>query len=161
MMKNTHLIDDFLQHTGLIQIDVDNIPNLPAFREKIKDDPYTYAGFISPSGNGYKIIVRINVDKDAHIKSFGALQSYYKKIHNVEIDKQCCNVNRLMFISSDRTLIVNEKAKEFIIEPLNSILSACTDNAPNLISINKEGVVNVVRQINLNQTDITNDYGEC
>ena len=67
-----------IKHSGLICLDFDSFEDqktMDKFGKFAKKDVYTKALFISPSGNGYKLIVAI--PPDDHLGSFLALQKYY------------------------------------------------------------------------------------
>src|SRR5690349_19015464 len=45
-------------HSGLVAIDFDHLDgDLPKFRAKIDSDRYTHISFVSPRGNGLKVVV--------------------------------------------------------------------------------------------------------
>ena len=99
--------------TGLIQIDIDVVEDLFKVLEWLKKDPYTLACFISPSGNGIKIIVRIPPDAKTHGASFRALRKYYREKYGLEIDDACSDVSRLFYLSYDPNIFVNTGALEY------------------------------------------------
>ena len=74
---------------------------------------YTLASFISPSGNGLKILVLINADKANHKETFLLVQAHYEKILGLEIDKSGKDITRLCFYSYDENLYHNPEAKTF------------------------------------------------
>jgi len=101
-------------HTGLIQIDIDNVLNISKSLSQLKNDKFSFAVFISPSGNGIKIIVKIPPRKETHKAYFIKLKNYYKSNYNLAIDDQCKDVTRLMFLSYDPDLYINEHSSEFV-----------------------------------------------
>jgi len=105
-----HKATALLQHSGLMQIDIDNTENLNELKSRLYADKYTFCGFISPSGNGLKLVVKISPEPDRHKAHFLALEKYYKNLYNVEIDKACKDVSRLCFVSYDTELFLNENA---------------------------------------------------
>lgn len=104
--------ENIKKFTGFIQIDFDHVPNLSEKKEALKKDPYTFVLFTSPSGDGLKLIVRIDVCKPFKGLFYG-LADYYKNKYNLELDQQTKNPNRLMFLSYDPEIFVNERAKVF------------------------------------------------
>ena len=52
--------EGLIQHSGLIQIDIDNVTNYNKVFKMICSDVYTYVCFRSPGGKGIKIVVKIN-----------------------------------------------------------------------------------------------------
>ncbi|MCX6171308.1 MAG: DUF3874 domain-containing protein [Flavobacterium sp.] len=91
----------------LTAAELQNAKNLAAQSE------FTYACFISPSGNGLKILVKINSDKANHKEAFLLVQAHYENILKLEIDKSGKDVTRLCFYSWDENLYLNENASVF------------------------------------------------
>ena len=94
-------------YSGLMQIDFDKLDNPEAdFKELIKD-PYTLSAFISPSGNGLKLIVRVAGTEKEHKGNFGGLADYYLKRYGLVADPACKDVSRLMFLNCDPEIYFN------------------------------------------------------
>lgn len=104
-----------INYNGLIQIDIDNVnPNdLKAIIELVNKDNYTYISFVSPSGNGLKIIVKSTKDISSHLSNFKELQHYYKQEYNISVDSSTKDISRLFFVSYDKELFYNEKSKVY------------------------------------------------
>ena len=108
-------------HSGLLQADLDGLNgNLNQVREQAKADPHVFAGFVSPSGNGLKLAVRIPADSDRHRESFEAVANYFRETYNVKIDPACKDPLRLCFVSSDPRAWLNDGAVELDVEQLQS-----------------------------------------
>ncbi len=97
--------------------DLQNAKNLAAQSE------FTYASFISPSGNGLKILVKINSDKANHKEAFLLVQAHYESILKLEIDKSGKDVTRLCFYSWDENLYLNENATVFASEVIEAVIA--------------------------------------
>jgi hypothetical protein len=80
---------------------------------------FTFASFISPSGNGLKILVKIDTPKAEHKETFLKVQAHYESLLKLEIDKSGKDLTRLCFCSWDENLYLNENAKTF--ETENSV----------------------------------------
>jgi|TARA_B110000259_G_C14021541_1_gene403225 hypothetical protein len=100
-------------HSGLIQIDIDDVEEFDAVFDSLVKDYYTYVCFRSPSGNGIKAIVKINPSEETHLEQFYALEKYYKEEYNIEIDSACKDIARTMLLSSDPNLYCNPRSKVF------------------------------------------------
>ncbi len=48
--------------------------------------PYTYCCFISPSGNGLKILIRVNSDLEHHSLAYNQVAEYYEQALEVDLD---------------------------------------------------------------------------
>ena len=100
--------DGFHDHTGLLQIDCDNVENPMALKQIIsKDDHVLFCG-ISPSGSGVKAAMRIPKHPEVeHADSFKAAERYLKEKYKIKIDSACRNTARIMFLLHDKDLIIN------------------------------------------------------
>jgi len=82
-------------HSGLICLDFDGYStakDLSAERKKLQKDPFTFALFTSPSGNGLKALVKIPKEIDNHKSYFNALEKHYNSQY---FDKTCKNISRV------------------------------------------------------------------
>lgn len=105
-----------LVHSGYLQIDLDDLTeSLPVLREKLKRDPYVAFGFVSPSGAGLKLGLRI--DDERHEVSFTAAEAYFKDHYGLQIDRACKDRLRLCFVSHDPDLWTNWGATPLPIMP--------------------------------------------
>ena len=89
--------------SGLICADLDKVENIEAVRVKIQRDPHALAVFVSPSGTGLKVLLRIDPER-SHLESFTATERYFLKTFGLELDKFCKDVCRLCFVSYDPKL---------------------------------------------------------
>jgi len=102
--------DAIKQHSGIICLDFDGFKlkrELMAKKDELAKDKYTYSVFISPSGNGLKVLVKIPPEPDNHTKYFLALQKYYDSEH---FDRTCKNISRVCYESFDPLLFLNENS---------------------------------------------------
>jgi hypothetical protein len=100
-----------LKHSGLICLDFDNYEKTKAMqddKDKLAKDKYVYSVFVSPSGKGLKVLVKIPADIDNHIDYFNALEDYFSSPY---FDKTCKNVSRVCYESYDRLIHINEDSK--------------------------------------------------
>ena len=107
---------EFLQqYNGIIVLDIDKLEKekLQQCKTKIRMDDFVFASFVSPSGNGLKIFVKVSTDKEQHKETFLALQRYFEELLEVEIDKSGKDITRLCFFSSDPELYLNENSEVF------------------------------------------------
>lgn len=99
-----------LVHSGLLQIDCDKLNGtLEGLRERLKADVHVEFGFVSPSGDGLKLGLRI--DGERHAESFAAAQCYFRETYGVEIDPAVKDRLRLCFVSHDPNLWTREDAE--------------------------------------------------
>ena len=99
------------KHSGLICLDFDNfksISQLNEYRNTIQASEYTYACFLSPSGNGLKVIIKIpECNSDDHVYYFVSLSDFF----NIEyLDAAAKDVARVCYASYDPDIYVNDNA---------------------------------------------------
>lgn len=96
-----------VRHSGLMQIDVDKVENYRKIFDLFCGDKYVYVCFRSPGGQGIKAIVKVNPSADTHKSQFLALQQYFKKEYELEIDSLCKDVSRAMLLSYNPEIFCN------------------------------------------------------
>ena len=99
-----------VEHSGLICLDFDGYTkqkDLLQDKESISKDKHTYSVFISPSGNGLKVLVKIPQDVDNHVNYFNSLENHYGSEY---FDKTCKNISRVCYESYDPLIFINENS---------------------------------------------------
>lgn len=104
------------EYSNCIILDIDKLSTeaLQKTKQIANQSEFTFACFISPSGNGLKILVKIDTPKSEHKETFLLIQEYYEKLLNLEIDKSGKDITRLCFYSWDENLYLNENASTFV-----------------------------------------------
>lgn len=93
-----------LQHSGLICLDIDKIPYAHELKDRLKEVDFIHYMFISPSGKGLKVIIKIDAkNEEEHLQYFLALELYFEEVLKVTIDTSCKDVSRACFLSYDST----------------------------------------------------------
>lgn len=100
-----------VKHSGLIAIDFDHVSDLHALRTALITDPLleTALLFTSPSGDGIKWIVTLDLEQNNHADYFNALSNYIKQTYLIQIDTSGRNVSRACFLSHDPNCYINPK----------------------------------------------------
>ena len=104
------------EYSKFIILDIDKLSTADLQKSKsiAAQSEFTYACFISPSGNGLKILVKIETPKTEHKETFLKVQAHYENILKLEIDKSGKDLTRLCFYSWDENLYLNENASTFV-----------------------------------------------
>lgn len=109
--------DDCLtKHSGLMSLDIDHVgERLKELKASLPQDPYfeTELLFTSPSGDGLKWVVEIDLNDCDHRTWFRAIQNYVRQAYDVEIDEKCINESRTCFLPFDATVYVNPLICEY------------------------------------------------
>jgi hypothetical protein len=111
--KERRKIDCVDKYSGLLHLDYDKLENAEEVKTNLISIPYTYSTFISPSGNGVKVLVKCDNDISSHKSAFNSLRDYYDKIVGVQSDKSVKDITRLCFVSYDHDLYLNENSEVF------------------------------------------------
>lgn len=103
--------NSIVEHSGFICLDFDKYETdelLNIDLELINSSEYTYSSFISPSGNGMKVLVKIPKDFENHKLYFGAIEKHFNNTH---FDTTSKNISRICFESYDPNIFINKKSK--------------------------------------------------
>lgn len=108
-----------IEHSGLICLDFDGYQKqkeLLQDKENLSKNKYVYSVFISPSGNGLKVLVKIPADAENHTNYFNSLEKYFNSPY---FDKTSKNISRVCYESYDPLIHVNENSSlwDIIEEP--------------------------------------------
>lgn len=120
-----------LEHSGLICLDFDGYTKqkeLLQDKENLSKNKYVFSVFISPSGNGLKVLVKIPADAENHTMYFNSLDKYFNSPY---FDKTSKNISRVCYESYDPLLFVNENSSiwDVIEEPEYTEVSRTRDKA--------------------------------
>jgi hypothetical protein len=99
-----------VEHSGLICLDFDGYTKqkeLLQDKENFTKSKYVFSVFISPSGNGLKVLVKIPADPENHINYFNSLEKHFNSIY---FDKTSKNLSRVCYESYDPLLYVNDNS---------------------------------------------------
>ena len=103
---------NLIAHSSLLCIDFDHVGShaeLSALREKLIADSnfVTQLLFVSPSGDGLKWVISIDLTKCDHQTWFLAVSNYVHATYGIDVDEQCRNVSRCCFLPHDSGCYVN------------------------------------------------------
>jgi hypothetical protein len=99
-----------IEHSGLICLDFDGYKTTKALlqeKEKISKDNYVYSVFISPSGKGLKVLIKIPTDIINHKNYFYSLEKHFDSEY---FDTTSKNISRVCYESYDPLIYTNEQA---------------------------------------------------
>lgn len=120
-----------IEHSGLICLDFDGYvkqKELLQDKENLSKNKYVYSVFISPSGNGLKVLVKIPADAENHTNYFNSLEKYFNSPY---FDKTSKNISRVCYESYDPLIYVNENSSiwDTIEEPEYTEVNRMRDQA--------------------------------
>lgn len=114
---------NIIGYTGCVVIDIDNLSpeELHRIASLIRACPHTMLSFISPKGQGIKIVVRVSHPDDKQLESIKEIKqfhthaykhvaAYYTTLCNVNVDTSGKDIGRTCFFSHDPEVYYNEQA---------------------------------------------------
>ena len=105
---NKRADSSIVEHSGLICLDFDGYEKkkeLLEDKENFQNNKFVFSVFVSPSGNGLKVLVKIPSEPENHTKYFNALK---KEFDSQFFDSTSKNISRVCYESYDPLLFVNE-----------------------------------------------------
>ena len=101
--------DAIISHTGFLCIDFDHVDNLIEKKKQLCKDRYTHLCFVSPSGDGLKLVIRIPDNIETHKLSCRAVVKYYNddKLDSFE------DIARVCYESYDPQIYYNPNSEIF------------------------------------------------
>tara|TARA_Y100001938_G_scaffold15346_2_gene18893 strand:+ start:10149 stop:12566 length:2418 start_codon:yes stop_codon:yes gene_type:complete len=107
---NKRTDNSIVEHSGIICLDFDGYnkqKELLSDKESLTKNKFVYSVFISPSGNGLKVLVKVPQDADNHTNYFNSLQTHFNSPY---FDKTCKNLSRVCYESYDPLIYINENS---------------------------------------------------
>ena len=98
-----------IEHSGLLCVDFDHIREWQALHDALLNDEYfaTQLLYRSPSGDGIKWIIPVNLAEMPHEDYFHAVSAYCQATYGYEPDKNCKDVSRACFLPYDPDVYIN------------------------------------------------------
>ncbi|WKN29753.1 BT4734/BF3469 family protein [Porifericola rhodea] len=100
-----------LKHSGLVAIDFDHVDQVADLKNQLLEDKYfeTELLFTSPSGDGIKWIISIDLTEVTHKEYFQAVSAYIEHNYKLKIDSAGKDVSRACFLPYDNEAYINPK----------------------------------------------------
>ena len=100
------------EHSGLCVIDLDHLDDVHKWFHHFRNDKHVYSCFVSPSGDGLKVLYRIPADIDMHRAYYRAILDELQGI-GLKVDSTSINEARVCFVSYDPDIHINKNAVEY------------------------------------------------
>lgn len=99
------------KHSGLLAIDFDHLGDLPGLKSELLKDQFleTELLFVSPSGDGLKWVISIDLTQVNHQDYFKAAANYIQQTYQLDIDQSGKDVSRACFLPHDTNPFINPK----------------------------------------------------
>lgn len=111
------------QYTSMIILDYDKLDEaqITFLSDELRKLEFIYSFFISPSGNGLKVIVRVDSEVNSHEKAYLQVVKVFTELFEIHIDTSGKDLARLCFMSFDPDLYINYMVKAFKVQLENSL----------------------------------------
>lgn len=109
---------ELIMHSGLMCLDFDHVDNIGELKQQLLNHEYfdTELLFVSPSGNGLKWIIPVDLKGWEHSRYFKAVANYIKATGLPLVDMSGSDVARSCFLPYDPQAYINHKYKDDVEE---------------------------------------------
>lgn len=115
-------LKNLVNYTGYIILDIDKCgDSLLLQKEKLKNDEFVHAVWLSPSGDGLKFLIKTSNDAVYHKLVYYAAVQYFQEKYELNVDTSGSDIPRLCYVSYDTDIYMNSDASiynEMIDEPI-------------------------------------------
>ena len=117
--SNSTRDEEIANYHPIVQLDYDGIEDeyqLETYKQIISNKPFTQTCFISPSGKGLKVFVKVNYtisNKEDYVRAFNAVRKHYDDALTFNSDEVIHNPNRACFLSYDPEVYFNCNPEPF------------------------------------------------
>lgn len=105
--------NSIIEHSGLVCLDFDHLENPEQFKKELKNDKYVMLAFISPSGDGLKVVIQIPKSIEDHAFYCRGLKNYFSKVYLTDKLDNFEDVARVCFESYDPDIFINLQSEIF------------------------------------------------
>ena len=100
-------------YNGLICLDIDHVEDAEALKARASKLAYVHAAFVTPSGNGLKVMIKTNATAETYkAKELEVSEAFGLDTGGIR-DNRCKDIARIQFVSYDPTLYFNPSSKLF------------------------------------------------
>ena len=103
-------IKGLVDYNGLICLDLDSVENVIKLKSRAIALNYVYAAFITPSGNGLKVLIKTNATVSTYKeKEIEVANAFFHDAGHLR-DVRAKDLSRIQFVSYDPDIYVNENS---------------------------------------------------
>lgn len=125
-----HAKNNLVRYNNLLVFDIDHLSEeeMRKADSAMSSDNHILAFWVSPSGRGYKGLIRVNFqntgngnDLDYYYKkAFKLVTEYFYIQFRIELDKNCSDYSRICYVCWDPNLYYNNNAQSFDVDCLQA-----------------------------------------
>ena len=95
-------------YNGVICLDIDHVEDVKTLKSRASNLNYVHAAYITPSGNGLKVIIKTNATPETYKSVEAKVAEYFYSDCGAVRDNRCKDIARIQFVSYDPELYYNE-----------------------------------------------------
>ena len=121
-----HAKEDLVRYNNLLVFDVDHLTGdeMRKAYSTLSSDEHILAFWVSPSGNGYKGLIRVlyqNIPESIEFdlcykKAFKEITTFFYNHFGIELDTNCSDYSRICYVCWDPNLYINDGATSFAVD---------------------------------------------
>lgn len=111
-----HTKANFRSFSGYLMVDIDHCGgDVRSLLEMLKQQPWAYAGWVSVSGEGIKLVVNVRAEtqQEYELQAYPVVAQYVSKLLNRPVDMQCKDLSRMCYASWDEDAFLREDCEVF------------------------------------------------
>jgi hypothetical protein len=114
--KNRRSQATLLKYNSFNHFDFDDLTpiELRQALKIIQKIAFTFMCFISPSGKGLKVFVKVNTGAELHELAYLQVMRFYENATGLKADPSCRDISRLCYMSWDPDIYMNFESSEFL-----------------------------------------------
>lgn len=109
------------KYNGIVYLDIDHLSTQgtsPAdLKAKCKEIPWVYSAFVTPSGDGLKVLVNTDATVETYAETEEQVAAKFFEITKCKRDPRCKDIARIHYISYDPEILINIFAEKFLHTP--------------------------------------------
>lgn len=121
-----HAKENLVKHNNLLVFDIDHLSGdeMSQAKAKLEADKFILAFWVSPSGNGFKGLIRMDYQNipesmgldPCYKKAFSDVTEYFLEQLGIELDTNCSDFSRICYVCWDTNLYLNDNAEVFTVD---------------------------------------------
>ena len=121
VFRTGHRADQLETYSHAVGLDFDHVSDPPALARLFREQKYTLGLFISPGGEGLKVFVLVDTDRELHLNAFTAVATWYEQLSGLSCDRVCKDISRCCYVSDDPDAWYNPDAETFVVSTLSPV----------------------------------------
>lgn len=113
VFKGGHKASAIETYSQVVGLDFDHVEDLAALILIFRMLDFTLAMFVSPSGEGLKVFVRVDCPPRRHREAYLQVAAFFEKAGGVASDAKCKDISRCCYVSDDPEAYYNPDATVF------------------------------------------------